>query len=164
MEKEKDMYIRYKLDNYGQVHLEQLIRIDKLDGNGPQENWEKIPLVGNGRTSSEFSPTRANGGVFLIEESIKKYDSHQKSTEVIITNVVSALSISKIQEVDKITKIELHDKRIFHVKIGQIEFIAYMRKALTSNAIIKIDINGNIQSMEDQYVEKQKEHQQEFCL
>ena len=136
------MYIRFNLDKFGRINLQQLLTLDSNDGKGAQPKWENIPLTGLGTTESLTPPIGLSCGILIIEEESVDWNNQRKGIQ---TSYVSALSISKVSDTPNgMTRIDTFDKKFFNINIEYIEFLKLMTSLLSKFKIVSIDVNGKL--------------------
>lgn len=127
------MYVRFNVDHKGHLKLQQLLTFENHDNSEAKHHWENVPLTGLGSSQSIDTPLAIKCGLFFIKE-------------FKTINVVSALSIEKITEIEENKiRIETYDKKkFFFINTSQFEFIILMTKLLNKFDIIHINDEGNI--------------------
>jgi hypothetical protein len=127
------MYVRFNINKNGHLKLQQLLSLGDADGENSKPFWENVPTTGLGTSQSIDAPLSTNCGLFFIKENKT-------------INIVSALSIEKIIEVEENkTRIDTYDKKkFFYINISQYDFILLMTKMLNNFMIINVDETGKI--------------------
>lgn len=158
------MYVRLNMDRSGNLFLEQLLTFTNTENNKEESKWEKVPVVGVGKTESHYLPLSKACGILMIEEFKSDYLHGQFQDETKNVCIVPALSIVNISEAfsnTNGTRIETNDKRRFFINMPLVNFIDLLTKALSGFMIINVDRDGNILNLKGEIYGKEKQNRKE---